>query len=115
MSTQFNGHAVRAIYRFEMARMWRTIAQSIASPVISTSLYFIVFGSAIGSRMTQIDGPPAALAYQGAYIQDLSAHTDCPEVDVEAVAETFLQIVLEHAGLPPLAPVSSRMTPVQVR
>ncbi|TFH98526.1 NAD(P)-binding domain-containing protein [Micrococcus lylae] len=43
-------------------------------------------------RMTQIDGPPAALAYQGAYIQDLSAHTDCPEVDVEAVAETFLQM-----------------------
>lgn len=63
MSTSFNGHAVRAIYRFEMARMWRTIAQSIASPVISTSLYFIVFGSAIGSRMASIDG----VSY-GAYI-----------------------------------------------
>lgn len=51
-----NLHAVRAIYLFEMARTWRTLMQSIASPVISTSLYFIVFGSAIGSRMTSIDG-----------------------------------------------------------
>jgi ABC-2 type transport system permease protein len=53
-----NIHAVRAIYSFEMGRMWRTMFQSIASPVISTSLYFIVFGSAIGSRMTTIDGVP---------------------------------------------------------
>ncbi|CAN5412019.1 ABC transporter permease [soil metagenome] len=51
-----NLHAIRAIYQFELARTWRTVLQSIASPVISTSLYFIVFGSAIGSRMTQIDG-----------------------------------------------------------
>jgi ABC-2 type transport system permease protein len=48
--------AVRAIYAFEMARTFRTLMQSIASPVLSTSLYFIVFGSAIGSRMTSIDG-----------------------------------------------------------
>ena len=48
--------AIRAIYRFEMARTFRTITQSIASPVLSTSLYFIVFGAAIGSRITQIDG-----------------------------------------------------------
>jgi ABC-2 type transport system permease protein len=51
-----NLHAVRAIYRFELARTGRTLLQSIATPVISTSLYFIVFGSAIGSRMTEIDG-----------------------------------------------------------
>ncbi len=51
-----NVHAIRAIYQFEMARWWRTLMQSIASPVISTSLYFIVFGSAIGSRMAQIEG-----------------------------------------------------------
>ena len=51
-----NLHGVRAIYRFEMARMWRTLMQSVASPVISTSLYFVVFGSAIGSRMGDIDG-----------------------------------------------------------
>jgi ABC-2 type transport system permease protein len=51
-----NIHAVRAIFGFEMARAWRTVFQSIASPVISTCLYFIVFGSAIGSRMTTIDG-----------------------------------------------------------
>ncbi|MDQ2643314.1 MAG: ABC transporter permease [Myxococcota bacterium] len=51
-----NLHAVRAIYKFEMARTFRTVMQSIASPVLSTSLYFIVFGSAIGSRMANIDG-----------------------------------------------------------
>ncbi|MFA5631804.1 MAG: ABC transporter permease [Porticoccaceae bacterium] len=51
-----NVQAVRAIYCFEMARTWRTLMQSIASPVISTSLYFIVFGAAIGSRMTEVDG-----------------------------------------------------------
>lgn len=48
--------AVSAIYKFEMMRTWRTLAQSIASPVISTALYFIVFGSAIGSRITEIEG-----------------------------------------------------------
>lgn len=51
-----NIHAVKAIYSFEMARMWRTIFQSVFSPVLSTSLYFIVFGSAIGSRITEIGG-----------------------------------------------------------
>jgi ABC-2 type transport system permease protein len=51
-----NRHAIRAIYIFEMARTFRTLMQSILSPVISTSLYFLVFGSAIGSRMTEIDG-----------------------------------------------------------
>jgi ABC-2 type transport system permease protein len=51
-----NVHAIRAIYGFELARTWRTIFQSIASPVLSTSLYFIVFGAAIGSRMAHIDG-----------------------------------------------------------
>ncbi len=51
-----NWHAIRAIFRFELARTLRTLAQSIAAPVISTSLYFVVFGAAIGSRMGQIDG-----------------------------------------------------------
>lgn len=51
-----NFHGVKAIYQFEMARFWRTLMQSIASPVIATSLYFIVFGSAIGSRMEAIEG-----------------------------------------------------------
>lgn len=58
-----NRHALQAIYTFEMARWFRTLTQSIASPVISTSLYFIVFGAAIGSRMAQVDG----IGY-GAYI-----------------------------------------------
>jgi ABC-2 type transport system permease protein len=58
-----NLHGVRAIYRFEMARTFRTLAQSIIAPVLSTSLYFIVFGSAIGSRMGDIGG----VSY-GAYI-----------------------------------------------
>jgi len=51
-----NVHAIRAIYRFEMARTFRTVVQSIASPVLSTSLYFVVFGSAIGGRMGQVGG-----------------------------------------------------------
>jgi ABC-2 type transport system permease protein len=51
-----NFQAVRAIYLFEMARTWRTLLQSIVSPVLSTSLYFVVFGAAIGSRITEIDG-----------------------------------------------------------
>ena len=51
-----NLHAVRAIYRFEMARTARTLMQSIVSPVLSTSLYFIVFGSAIGSRIQSVEG-----------------------------------------------------------
>jgi ABC-2 type transport system permease protein len=51
-----NRHAIRAIYMFEMARAFRTLLQSIAAPAISTSLYFVVFGSAIGSRMTEVEG-----------------------------------------------------------
>jgi ABC-2 type transport system permease protein len=53
-----NWRAVWAIYTFEMARTGRTLLQSIVSPVISTSLYFVVFGAAIGSRITDIDGIP---------------------------------------------------------
>lgn len=51
-----NFYAIRAIYYYEMSRMWRTLMQSIASPILTTSLYFIVFGAAIGSRMGEIDG-----------------------------------------------------------
>jgi ABC-2 type transport system permease protein len=51
-----NWHGIKAIYRFEMARTFRTITQSIASPVLSTSLYFVVFGAAIGSRMGDVGG-----------------------------------------------------------
>ena len=51
-----NLHAVRAIYLFEMARTWRTLMQSVISPVISTSLYFVVFGASIGSRIQQVEG-----------------------------------------------------------
>ncbi len=51
-----NIYGIRAIYMFEMARTWRTLMQSIASPVLSTTLYFVVFGTAIGSRMGEIEG-----------------------------------------------------------
>jgi ABC-2 type transport system permease protein len=51
-----NVYAIKALYIFEMARFWRTLLQSVLAPVLSTSLYFIVFGSAIGSRMIEIDG-----------------------------------------------------------
>jgi ABC-2 type transport system permease protein len=51
-----NTYAVRVIYKYEMLRAWETLLQSFASPVLSTSLYFVVFGSAIGSRIEQIEG-----------------------------------------------------------
>ena len=51
-----NFHAIKALFQFEMARMWRTVFQSIISPVLTTSLYFIVFGSAIGSRIVEVEG-----------------------------------------------------------
>lgn len=56
----FNTHAVAAIYRFEMSRFMRTIWQSLVTPVITTTLYFVVFGSAIGSRMSDVGGVPYA-------------------------------------------------------
>ena len=54
----FNRHGVWAIYRFEMARSLRTLLQSVLTPVITTSLFFVVFGAAIGSRMSEVDGVP---------------------------------------------------------
>jgi ABC-2 type transport system permease protein len=51
-----NLYAIRAIYRYEMARTIRTLFQSVVSPVVSTALYFVVFGSAIGSRIPQVGG-----------------------------------------------------------
>jgi len=54
----FNRYAVAAIYRFEMARFRRTLWQSLAAPVITTSLYFVVFGAAIGTRMSEVEGVP---------------------------------------------------------
>jgi len=56
MSMSVNIHGMRAIYMFEMSRTFRTLLQSIVSPVISTSLYFVVFGAAIGGRITEIEG-----------------------------------------------------------
>ncbi|MDE0855135.1 MAG: ABC transporter permease [Nevskia sp.] len=60
MSAAFNHRGVWAIYLFEMARFRRTLLQSVVTPVMSTSLYFVVFGSAIGSRMSQVSGVPYA-------------------------------------------------------
>src|SRR4029078_1401895 len=54
--SRMNGHGIAAIYRFEMARWKRTLWQSLITPVITTALYFVVFGSALGSRMTSMDG-----------------------------------------------------------
>ena len=51
-----NFQAIRVIYKYEMLRAWNTLAQTVASPVISTSLYFVVFGAAIGSRIEEIEG-----------------------------------------------------------
>ena len=79
-----NIYGVLAIYRFEMARTKRTILQSVVSPVISTSLYFIVFGSAIGSQIREIDG----VSY-GSFI--------VPGIDhVDAFDPKHLECVLQH-------------------
>ena len=56
MAPAFNGHGVMAIYRFQMARFFRTLGESIATPVITTALYFVVFGSAIGGRIQEVGG-----------------------------------------------------------
>jgi len=58
MSGRINIHAIRVIYKYEMLRAWETLLQSFASPVISTALYFVVFGSAIGTRIQTIEGVP---------------------------------------------------------
>jgi ABC-2 type transport system permease protein len=57
-ASRFNRYGVKAIYKFEMARALRTLWQSLATPVITTSLYFVVFGAAIGSRMAEVEGVP---------------------------------------------------------
>ena len=56
MTPRMNVHGIRAIYKFELARTFRTLLQSLVSPVVSTSLYFVVFGAAIGSRMQEVGG-----------------------------------------------------------
>ena len=86
MTTQVanpNWHAVRAIYHFEMARTWRTLMQSIISPVISTSLYFVVFGAAIGSRIQTVGGIP-----YGAFI--------VPGLIILATAALFVPMRIDH-------------------
>lgn len=71
-----NFQAVRSIYRFEMARMGRTMFQSIVSPVLSTALYFVVFGSAIGGRISQVDGVPyGAFIVPGLMMMTLLMHS----------------------------------------
>ncbi len=71
-----NGYGVWALYRFEMARFTRTIWQSLATPVITTSLYFVVFGSAIGSRMSAMGGVPyAAFIVPGMIMMTLFSET----------------------------------------
>ena len=78
-----NFRAVRAIYLFEMSRTGRTLLQSILSPVISTCLYFVVFGAAIGSRITEIEG----IAY-GAFI--------VPGLIILATAGLFVPLTVLH-------------------
>lgn len=55
-----NYQAIRVIYKYEMLRAWHTLLQTLAAPVISTSLYFVVFGAAIGSRIQEVEGYPMA-------------------------------------------------------
>ena len=108
-----NLHAVRAIYSFEMARTWRTLMQSIVSPVISTSLYFVVFGAAIGSRITadrrrqlrrvHRAGPDHAVAADAEHLQRLVRHllsADSPARSTSCCRRRSrcLEIVLGYVG-----------------
>ena len=94
-----NFYAIRAIYKFEMARTFRTLLQSIVTPVVSTSLYFVVFGAAIGSRITNIDG----VSY-GSFIVPglimLSAHAE----HLERIVRHLLPQVHGHDLRDPVRP-----------
>jgi ABC-2 type transport system permease protein len=107
-----NLHAIRAIYRFEMARTFRTLTQSIVSPVLSTSLYFVVFGSAIGSRMGQVDGVDygafivpglVMLSLLGESISNASFGIYLPKwsgtiFEVLSAPISFIEVVLGYVG-----------------
>jgi ABC-2 type transport system permease protein len=80
-----NFHAIKAIYRYEMSRMFRTIVQSVIAPVLSTSLYFVIFGSAIGSRITEIDG----VSY-GSFI--------VPGFEVLSAPVSYAEVLLGYVG-----------------
>jgi hypothetical protein len=79
--TAMNLTAIAAIYRFEMGRTFRTIAQSVISPVFSTSLYFVVFGTAIGSRIEQVEG----VSYGAFIVPGLIMLTVLTAVDLERI------------------------------
>lgn len=107
-----NFHAIRAIYRFEMARTFRTVTQSIASPVLSTSLYFVVFGSAIGSRMGDVGGVGygsfivpglVMLALLGESISNASFGIYLPKFsgtiyELLSAPVSFLEVVIGYVG-----------------
>ena len=78
--------AIKAIYGFEMLRFFRTIAQSLLAPVISTSLYFVVFGAAIGSRIQEVEGVSYFPKFIGTFFELLSAPI------------SFLEIVMGYVG-----------------
>jgi ABC-2 type transport system permease protein len=97
-----NFRAIRAIYKFEMARTWRTILQSIVSPVVSTSLYFVVFGAAIGSRISQVEGvsygtfivPGLANASFGIYFPKFVGTI----YEILSAPISYLEIVIGYVG-----------------
>ena len=107
-----NVHAIRAIYRFEMARTFRTLGESILAPVLTTSLYFIVFGSAIGSRMGDIDGVSygafivpglVMLSLLGESISNASFGIDMPKwagtiYELLSAPVSTLEVVLGYVG-----------------
>jgi len=107
-----NVYAIKAIYKFEMARTFRTLMQSIAAPVLSTSLYFIVFGSAIGSRMGQVGGVSygsfiipglVMLAVLGESISNASFGIYLPKwsgtiYELLSAPVSFLEVIIGYVG-----------------
>ena len=95
-SVRFNGRGVWAIYKFEMARFRRTWMQSLVTPVITTSLYFVVFGAAIGSRMSEVGGVPyGAFIVPGLIMLSLLTES-LSNASLLATASLFVPLKIMH-------------------
>ena len=109
-----NGHGIAAIYRFEMARWERTLWQSLITPVITTALYFVVFGSALGSRMTAMDG----VSYGAFIVPGLTLALGVHAVDLQRQLRHLFSEVYGHdlrTCSQPRSRASRRSSPMSAR
>ncbi|MEM9709547.1 MAG: ABC transporter permease [Pseudomonadota bacterium] len=95
-----NKHAILAIYKFEMARFFRTVWQSIVSPVVSTSLYFVVFGTAIGSRIQEVEGTPYGAFIVPGLVMLTVLTTSVQNASFGIYFPKFMGTIYEHLSAP---------------